>query len=314
MVRNRILRPLACLVLIVWHMFILSVLRSETAESEEATLFRLGVSAVAFGGLNHNDAAAALKVWSRSIVDEEKLNMRAELSVFSNFANLKKAFYANELEAVTLNVEEIMQLNVWPEEVYVPVMDEGIFTRYVCIVKRSGSIKGPGELLGKNLVSHDSPRMVLARKWVQMLICDALGEEMAPAIRSLGLAKAENPAKAVFQVFFGQADGAVVTERAYTLACELNPQLGNQLKVLAESPFILPQFLFFHPDFREPKRKQLERFIDDMENSVSGRQLLTTFQCAMMERHPVSIVGSTRLFIERYDSHFRHVAREDREL
>ncbi len=48
-------------------------------------------------------------------------------------------------------------------------------------------------------------------------------------------------------------------------------------------------------------RVQLEAALTELHHTVGGRQLLTTFQCSRMEKHPASVLGPTIRFIHEYN-------------
>ena len=280
----------------------LAVMPPKKAHAREQSVFRLATSDQTFGGFNKNDTAAALLAWARSIVKEKGLNVRAEMSVFSQFEALHGAFLSGEIDAASLNVREILKLGGMPEMVYLPVMEEGLFVRYAVIVHARKGIRDPGQLVGKNLSIHESVRMVYALDWLAMLLTEATGAvSPSTADHPRGtLIKVENTSKAILQVFFGQADAALVTSQAFDLACELNPQLGRDLAVLAVSQPFVPSAFVFRPGYQGWIREQLEAAIMDLPQTVAGRQLLTTFKCSRMEKHPASVLDSTVAFINKH--------------
>jgi len=79
-------------------------------------------------------------------------------------------------------------------------------------------------------------------------------------------------------VFFKQADAAVVERHAFKTMVELNPQLNEQLTVLAHSQPLVHSIscLWRNAD------KQVKKAIVDMSyklrESANGRQVLTLFQ------------------------------------
>ena len=271
-------------------------------ETKALDVFRFGVSTVSFQGLNQNDTAAALKAWSMAIVKETGLKMRAEMTVFTRYADLREAFLAKRLDAATLNVAEIMALNVWPEVVFLPAMEGIVHVRYALIAHRDDNFPDAQAIVGRKLVMHASSRMVLAVSWLETVMAGA-GRESLESKTNLPLPEpidVESPSKAIFQVYFHQADAAVVTMDAFKLACDLNPQLGQTLRVMAVSPPFVPTVFIFQPTYPDPYRQIMEQTISQMHTTLGGRQLLTTFQSSSIERYPVSVLDSTRQFLITY--------------
>lgn len=289
-------------ILLPLMIFIAVTALAQETDGRNMALFRLGVSAPTFGGLNRNDTAAALLAWSRAIIKEKDLNLRPEMTVFTQYADLRNALLQDRLDAVTLSVEEMMMLGVTPGVVFLPAMEEGIDVRYAIIVHGAAGVHAPASLTGRKIAMHDSSRMTLALPWLETLIADAPdeGQRSSAAPQIAELVNVENPSKAVFQVYFQQADAALVTTRAFELACELNPQLRKELKVLAASPPFIISVLMFRPSYQGEHRDELEAAINVLHTTAGGRQLLTTFQCSRMERHPLSVLDDTKAFLAGY--------------
>lgn len=229
-------------------------------------------------------------------------NLLPEMAVFNRFADLRSAFVQDRLDAATLSVEELMMLGVSSKTIFLPAMAEGIDVRYAIIVHGAGDVQAPKSLVGRKIALHESSRMVLALPWLETLMAEtAVGGQEPIAVTSVFKPiHVENPSKAIFQVYFRQVDAALVTQYAFDLACELNPQLHRDLDVLAISPPFIPSVLMFRPTYQGPHREQIEAAINELHTTAGGRQLLTTFQCSDMERHPSSVLDATKAFLLRY--------------
>lgn len=262
--------------------------RVQAAESGHDAVFRIGISSRTFEKINRNDAIAALKAWAATVVRERDLPEQPEVAWFDPVEDLRTAFHHGQLDAVTVTVEESMMLDVQPEAVFLPATEQGFHVRYAVLVHRKGGITGLKELMGETVVMHDGQRMVLARPWL----------ETAMAGRRFGdLTTVENPSKAILQVYFRQSRAALVTTDAFDLACELNPQLREDLKVLSVSPPFITSFFFFRPAFQGRSRERIEAAITELHTTPGGRQVLTVFQSSRMEKHPASILDATRQFL-----------------
>ncbi|WP_373500524.1 PhnD/SsuA/transferrin family substrate-binding protein [Desulfococcus sp.] len=260
----------------------------QRAESGHDAVFRIGISSRTFEKINRNDAIAALKAWAATVVRERDLPEQPEVTWFDPVEDLRTAFLQDRLDAVSVTVEEAMLLGVQPEAVFLPATEQGFHVRYAVLVHRNGGITDLKGLMGKTVVMHDGQRMVLARPWL---------ENVMAGRRFGGLTPVENPSKAILQVYFRQSRAALVTMDAFALACELNPQLQDDLKVLTVSPPFITSFFFFRPTFQGRSRERLEAAITELHTTPGGRQVLTVFQSSRMEKHPASILDATRQFL-----------------
>ncbi len=191
-----------------------------------------------------------------------------------------------------------MLLGVRPDYVYIPKQDHGVHVRYVLLVRRDGSVADLADLKGHELVVSDHQQMIFAGFWLESLLADVDGNRAGR--RPMDQAKVATPSKAILRVFFQQALAALVTLEAFELACELNPQLRDELKVVRESPPLVTSFFLFRPDWHGVVRERLEEAVVNLHATPGGQQVLTVFQSSRMEKQPGSVLDSTRRFLERY--------------
>lgn len=267
-----------------------------------ANTFCIGISAAAFDGLNMNDSAAALKAWTMALAKEKNLDVDMELLVYPEFAQLQKDFDANRLDAVNLNIEEYIALGVQPENMYLPVSDGNIFARYGVVVREDQNIETMNDFAGRNFVTSQGPHMILIKPWLQTVFAKENGGEVSHKLDDVlgNTGRVDNPSKAIFQVFFGQAHGAIVTSDAFDTACILNPQLRKELRIVYESPPLVVDLFLFNPAYRSSVRNEIESVIDTMDKTVKGRQVLTIFRCSSLVRAPIAILNSTKELLLQY--------------
>jgi hypothetical protein len=83
-------------------------------------------------------------------------------------------------------------------------------------------------------------------------------------------------------VFFRQSDACLVTTNALELACELNPQLHKDLKILTISPPLISTLFFIRPGCASSVHKTMESALLELHSTVAGQQVLTLFQGSHM--------------------------------
>jgi phosphonate transport system substrate-binding protein len=99
-------------------------------------------------------------------------------------------------------------------------------------------------------------------------------------------------AKVILPVFFGQADACVVPRTSFMDMAELNPQVGEQLRILATSPEVVSSFLCFREGYASRYRPQIEAAIRDLHLSSAGKQVLTVFGCEQIAPFPPTCLQS----------------------
>lgn len=269
---------------------------------QEDMMLRIGVSPSAFSDVSRNDALAALKAWAAAVVEEQHLEVPFEISILSNSADeILSALKEGKLSGLSTTVGEYMDFGLKAKDIYVAVTENGYEFDYILIVKDDAGVSSPKELLGRKIAMGKDRRLNLARPWLQTLMADQ--GQMSERSMLPDLTTVENPSKAILQVFFNQADAALVVEEAYDLACELNPQLRTHLKVVAKSPPFIIGFFILPENFNRTKRAiNLEKAILELHTTSGGRQLLTIFKSVRMEKHPISVLDHTIQFLTTYRS------------
>jgi len=142
--------------------------------------------------------------------------------------------------------------------------------------------------------------MILARQWLEVLLASIANGSSGSWISKLVIT--DNASKSILQVFFRQIHAALVTQKAFDLACELNPQLLKDLTRLSVSPPLISSFFMFRPTYQGPFRGKLEKAMEGLHATPGGKQILAIFKSSRLEKLPSSILEPTRYFILEYQS------------
>ncbi len=260
-------------------------------------MFRVGLSSSTISNTNHNDATAAIKIWVQTVINEKKLNETAEAMFFNSFETLSQAYKNNMVDAASISTEDSMRLGLTPKSVYLSTREDGFLIKYAIIVHRNTVDKELGKLVNKKLVTCEGYQMLLARLWLKSVLTEHVSG--ADNSRLENLINVESPAKAILQIFFRQADAAIVTTGAFELACELNPQLRKDIIILSVSPPFITSFLIFRENWQSPSRERMTSAMLTLQTTPGGRQVLNVFQSSRMEKHPGTILDSTRQFLKK---------------
>jgi ABC-type phosphate/phosphonate transport system substrate-binding protein len=274
---------------------------SSPAPSAPPDVVRLGVSQGMWSGVNANDAQAAIQGWTQTILKQRGNEARVETRIYTEVEALAAAFRRGAVDGASIQSERFLALE--PElrsgNIFVALKQGSFSDRYVVLVHQASGLTNVAALRGRKIVVHQGARTGLAPCWLETLLADP-----AEGIRedtTRGLTRLDNASRTVLGVFFRQSDACVVTTNAFALACELNPQLPRQLRVLAVSPPIIPNLFFFRPDYTGTVKDSLESAITALHGTKAGQQILAVFQCDRMERQPASCLESTRQFLADYE-------------
>ncbi|MBU4317385.1 MAG: phosphate/phosphite/phosphonate ABC transporter substrate-binding protein [Proteobacteria bacterium] len=262
------------------------------ARGESSELFRVGFSKSTFGEVNENDAIAAVRVWSQALVKERGIAADPQPIIFHSDTEMAEALTSKSVDCINLTTAEYEELRgqVAKDCIVVGVLSESITEEYLLIVHRKSGIEKLSDLRGRTLGFLESPRTSLAHAWADTLM---VREGLPPVAELLGRIFSETKiGKVILPVFFRQKDACVVTRKGFDTMIELNPQTGQELKVLATSPPVVPMVFCFRNDFSLSFREKIMGEITTWHLSSPGRQILTLFQTDKIEKQPVSCLDS----------------------
>ncbi len=264
------------------------------------TLVRIGIAPGTWWGVNQTDAKAAITAWARTTFEQRRIVADVETTMFDTVEALHSALKTCEIDAVSMLADQFLALEsgLQPDEVFLGTKNRSFTEQYELLVHQDGGIMDVQGLAGQKLVLHASARTSLALQWIDTLLAR---RSLGPAAEVLSnVTEIASPSKAVLKVFFKQADAALVTSNVFELACELNPQLRKQLRVLAVSPEVVPSLFFFRAGYTSSLRGQLELAIVALHETPAGQQVLTVFQSDGMTKRPLGCLEGTRQFLAEY--------------
>ena len=262
--------------------------------------FNIGFSTSKFTSINENDAQAALKVWSDVIFNEANAPIVTKSQTFSTVEAIKDSLKQKSTDLVavtTIEYEQLMRhIDFGPLFMiyYSGALDE----EYLLLVHRDGPIKTLDDLRGRNLNLYNNPQATLVPLWLDVLLVNTGHEPLAGFFgRQTMQTKLAN---VILPVFFRQADACLVTRSGLQIMGELNPQVTQQLVVLAESKAMVPTVLAARADYNSPYRNDIFTGLVNLDKSPAGSQVLTIFNGQRIVEKPASALESALKLIETH--------------
>jgi len=242
--------------------------------------------------VNENDAKAAVKAWGQTIARERNIPTDPEARIFQSTAEMLQALQSKAVDAVGISTLEYVALS--PEVRFAPLFVTYNAGRcreqYLLLVHRDSQLDRVADLRGKSLIFHANSRASLAQPWLDTLLLQDGGK---PATEWLGkITRTPKLAQVVLPVFFHQTDACVATRTEFETICELNPQIGQQLKVLARSPEMVSSLFCFRADYAPSFKEPLFDGLRNLHKTPAGLQVLTIFQSEKVEDQPASCMAS----------------------
>lgn len=262
--------------------------------------FRLAFSSGMFTEVNENDARASMKLWMKKVAQEREIPIDPDPIIYSDVAAIDKSLRSHPPDGIGLTTEEYWLLSkaFKFDRLVVALNNGGIDEEYVLLTHRDKGASDIEGLRGRSLLVLNTPRMSLAMLWLDTLL---LQKGLAPAAQYAGRVSYFNkPSRVVLPVFFLQADACIVTRRHFETMSELNPQIGQKLRVLASSPHLVPSMFAFLAQSASPFKDRMLVEMKRLSDSPAGQQLLTLLQADSIEERPASCVDQSFGLISEY--------------
>ena len=282
------------LALLLWGASVAQSAGQEAVAPNSNGLFRLGFSTTVFTDVNENDIKGALRVWTETMARELKIPTDPTPLVLDGAVALDAALRSGRVECATMNSLEYLAMgsDLQTGTLIVPVYGGRTTEEYLLLVHRDSPVRQVKDLSGRSLVQLDNPRAALAPIWLDLLLTQA---GLRPGEASFSaVTRTPKASQAVHQVFFRKTDACVVTRASFETACELNPQVEKQLRVVAASPALVPQVACYRPDYPAEMRRKVIADTLKVHESLQGRQVLTVFKVDRLEEASLVCLDSAR--------------------
>ncbi len=278
------------------------------AAGEPAPL-RFGFSSQVFGEVNENDARAALKVWALTLSAERGVPVDPAMQILNGAEAIQAALLGGTIDMLTMTAAEFWAVRrVAPlGPIFIGRTHGETAEEYLLLVHRDDPAVRLADFRGRSVAVLQGSRATLAAIWMETLLLD---EHLGAAGTFWGrIERAGKLSRVVLPVFFRQVDACVVTREGFRTMSELNPQVGRQLRVLAQSPAVVPTVFCFRGDLVSPYRDKLIAGIAQIADTPAGRQTLALFQSDQIEVRPITEMDTACALLDRHE---RLLAEADR--
>ncbi|MFT3782271.1 MAG: PhnD/SsuA/transferrin family substrate-binding protein [Nibricoccus sp.] len=263
-------------------------------------VLRLGFSSNVFSGLNESDARASVKALASTIAREHGIDADPDPLVTANLEESLQAVNDGLVDAIALPLDEydILRKKSEFDRLLVATYGGDYRETYLLLVHKESSISHLADLKGKRMNCLTGARMTLARPWIDV----ELAKASLPTLDRFVSTVSEIPkaAKAVLPVFFHQSDACLVTERAYRIVVELNPQIGRDLRILARSQPYLPSIFAFRSGCPSSLKDKSIKVFCRLHQTPYGQQTLLIFQSPQVEERPAADLTISLKLLEEY--------------
>lgn len=269
----------------------------------EEEFMKYAVSKKMIGDTNENDALASVKIWTESLAKQLGITKTPLPHLYQNLEQLEDAVTNAKDDFFYITVEEYFHLRPHfdLQKCIVPMRADSPYEQYILLVHKQSGIATLEDLVHSTLVLFDNSRMIVAPAWLD----NNLHERNLGSIEKhfQNVETASQPNLAILPVFFQKKKACLVTKDAFLIMTELNPQLSEQLVILAESPPFIPSGLFFRKGYTSSFKQKIYDEIEGWTEIPSYRQLTVIFQLDTLRPAESNILDET---VEELQKHIQY--------
>ncbi len=245
----------------------------------DSEYLNVGYTKSLLSDVDFKDAQVAMDLWVKELSKSTKNPLYPRSILIDDLPSLVHAINAKQVDVLGLSCLDYFkikdQANLEPGMVV--IIGGKPSKEFSLITRRDKSLKNLGDLKNSRLLVHnEKPGEGVPLMWLDTFLV----KQGAPSSKLLfaNIKDVDKVSQAVLPVFFKQADACLVARSGFETMVELNPQLGEQLNILATSPGFVLGGVFFRKDFREDGKKLIMDTCMKFSTYSSGRQILTLFK------------------------------------
>jgi phosphonate transport system substrate-binding protein len=271
---------------------------------------RIGFSGQAFVNVPKDDIKVAVKVLTRKIA--KKSVESAEAHIYDSTVDIDRDLRLKKVDLVILEAEEFIHLRSHEplEPVMSSVFNKNHEVELLLLVRKNSGINRVSDLKNKSILlpSKTSQFGLIYHTWIETLV-------MKEGLKSTGdffssFSETRNASHAVMPVFFGKSDSCVISRQAFEITSELNPQIGRELKAIAQVGRLAAGIIAFRQDLPEELKQVIRNALLTLHEDQEGRQMFVLFQLSgLIPFRPEYLKGTEALYLEHRKLKGRFAAR-----
>ncbi len=282
--------------IILLFFIIFSMLHPLYANKDKQVL-KFGYFLPSLNDIDSKDIKISLDFWAQEISKNSNLGLKSYF--YKDINKMKKDVENKKLDVVTaslLVLAKDFEKDTFQDGFNAVGRDPKSQNTLLLLVPKNSSIKTVKDLKHKRIIrsqSNDMEQLFFNTQLQKLFHLDA-DEFFKKTIY------VKNYAKAVLKLFFKKADAALVTQEAYELAAELNPQIKKRLKILKSYNVNLKNAALFRKDI--PKHI-IDTFLNNaltLHKSARGKQILMVFRADHIVQQKVTRLEEARKLYKTY--------------
>jgi ABC-type phosphate/phosphonate transport system substrate-binding protein len=272
------------------------------ANTDKLEVYGIAFLKTMFLNVDYNDAKASIKVYVDNLQDQLITGFLMKPIMFEDSDDLIKNYAKENLAVITLSSIDFLanktKLSLNPVLVSSGKVDP--LETYLILIKNDDNIKDIADLVGKKIGMLPKGNDPIPQMWLNVLLGNSKIVAKDKLFSSVTIDKTES--QLILSLFFGQINSCLVSKTAFETMVEINPQIGNRLKVLKSSPRYLKAVSSFTNKFRKSKFSDgLLKHLTSLDAYPSGKQLFTLTKTAKIILYKEEYLDNVKVLISDYN-------------
>ena len=277
---------------------------SETNPPAAPFLFHVGMAKICFRDVRPDDATAAYRILLERNAREFGTVIKADTAVFDDTPAFESALQHQTIHMAIFNSWQFLQMDIHQQmqPIFVVMQNGKVGRKYLVLTRRGSGFNTLAALRGKDIIQQDVASSGPGKVWLETrLLSEKLG---TPATFFGSVESVAKPTTAVLPVFFGKKAACVVDEASFDVMTELNPQVGQQLQIVAMSDALANPVVCLRKDgWPSAREKSIAlRTLGELHLNPTGQQICTLFKIDRMVPFEDSQLDSIRKLRATYES------------
>ncbi len=251
-----------------------------------------------------NDEQAAIKVWVDNILKNNKLKYYYSFrsKIYENFNEVSTEMKSDSLSAVVISTIDYLKLGskIKLQPALVPVINNEVGYKYYLLVKKNDNYNSLKDLQNTSIGLSSERVHTASILWLEVTLAKINLPSKDKFFKNIKYSGKESDL--VLDLFFGKTDACIVSDYDYNLMKELNPQIGNKLKIIAITPrYLRALFCFTKLVGKEEKDVILNSAIT-FQTLSAGKQLFTLLNMEKIESYKPEYIESYKTLLKEHDN------------
>ncbi len=291
-----------CICITTFILFKVNCLGQQNQPDSNLKTLRLGYTKSVFSLVDINDAKSAIDLFLKYLSTKMNNKYFVETFIINDVDDIVSSIKAERIDGIGLTTLDYLRIKnmVSIEPLSLSVSGESIGDEYVVLVHKNLGITRLDQLRDKTILLEVARNGDIAQVWITTLLIKKGLPESKHFFKDIK--KVEKISKAVLPVFFQQADACLATQRGFETMIELNPQIGEKLRILTKSPPFLGNLFCFRKNYDKNIMDMLVDVMIKLHLDAKGKHILMLFHNDRIIPFKPKYIESVEVLMKEYSA------------